>query len=63
MFYEISDDDALLEIPKDWKFLLGTGRRHFLFYLRDATFEVMADRWLFEQSPQNALLRLDKIEN
>jgi hypothetical protein len=41
-FYEISGDDAPRDQPDDWR-IVGTRTdpaRHFLFYLRDQTFEL-----------------------
>ncbi len=48
-FYEIVGHDELKDQPSDWKFSKenGSGDRHFLFYLRDNTFECMADDWKF----------------
>ena len=48
-FYEIVGTDPLAHKPTDWK-ATGqscTGKRHFLFYLRDETFECFADEWGF----------------
>jgi hypothetical protein len=58
-FYELSGDDPHLEEPKDWR-IIATGKtagRHFLFYLRDHTFECIAADWAFEPSLENALFR------
>jgi hypothetical protein len=48
-FYELLGEDGLEPIPTDWhelrQPLLG---RHFLFYLRDQTFECLAADWKFE---------------
>ncbi|MBU3972721.1 MAG: hypothetical protein KKE42_02845, partial [Alphaproteobacteria bacterium] len=49
-FYEIVDDDPVRDAPDDWR-VEGSDKpsgRHFLFYLRDETFECMADDWRFE---------------
>jgi hypothetical protein len=42
-FYEVSGDTELRMAPTDWK-MVGPpeGGRHFLFYLRDETFECVA---------------------
>ncbi len=47
--YEIVGDDTLRDMPKDWQ-VIGPDPpeiRHFLFYLRDETFECMATEWAF----------------
>lgn len=62
-FYLVEGDAALLEAPKDWKFVAphsGVGR-HFLFYFRDSTFECVAAQCVFEASGENALLRSGKL--
>jgi hypothetical protein len=50
-FYELLEEEGLEPIPRDWheltRPLLG---RHFLFYLRDQTFECLAADWKFERS-------------
>jgi hypothetical protein len=48
-FYEIVGDDPLRDGPDDWSRVgADTARsRHFLFYLRDNTFECMAEDWAF----------------
>lgn len=48
-FYELSGDDPLADAPTDWEIIGGTGKRHFLFYLRDETFECFASDWCFER--------------
>ena len=50
-FYEIIGADPLAHSPVDWN---ATGRpdagtRHFLFYLRDESFECFADEWAFSR--------------
>jgi hypothetical protein len=52
-FYEIAGPDLLAEQPDDWRPvpIVGTGRRHFLFYLRDETFECFAADWSFRREP------------
>ena len=50
-FYEVSGDLKLDRCPTDWR-MVGTARppgRHFLFYLRDETFECEADDWTLEE--------------
>ncbi|MET3473003.1 hypothetical protein ABIC78_003550 [Novosphingobium sp. 1529] len=51
-FYEIVGLDALAHAPNDWKTTNhgNAGKRHFLFYLRDETFECFADVWAFSRS-------------
>lgn len=59
-FYELSGDSALLNAPTDWK-QVSEGKalqKHYLFYLRDETFECIADNWEFKNLPTNALLKL-----
>jgi hypothetical protein len=48
-FYEIVGPDALAHAPIDWQSTnhVNAGKRHFLFYLRDGTFECFADAWAF----------------
>ena len=50
-FYEIIGDDDLRDRPADWRTppTPGRGDRHFLFYLRDETFECIAADWRFER--------------
>lgn len=50
-FYELSGPDDRSHEPSDWRrpTPLGAGDRHFLFYLRDETFECFASRWMFER--------------
>jgi hypothetical protein len=50
-FYEVSGDLKLDRCPNDWH-MVGTVRppgSHFLFYLRDETFECEADDWTLEE--------------
>lgn len=49
-FYEICGDDPLRDAPRDRVETGGTGSRHFLFYLRDGTFEAIAGDWRFESA-------------
>ncbi|BCA59261.1 hypothetical protein [Sphingomonas sp. HMP6] len=50
-FYEIVGADPLAHAPTDWKVTnrVDAGKRHFLFYLRDETFECFADEWAFSR--------------
>ena len=50
-FYEVSGDLKLDRCPADWHIVRAGGRtgRHFLFYLRDETFECEADDWILEE--------------
>lgn len=49
-FYELLGDDELRMAPNDWHSQAGSGNRHFMFYLRDATFECIAAEWRFERA-------------
>lgn len=51
-FYELLGDDDQRLKPVDWQELvpLTPEKRHFLFYLRDSTFECFAAEWRFERS-------------
>lgn len=64
-FYEIAGNDPDRDLPRDWMSVgpTSTNERHFLFYLRDDTFECLAETWEFEQSPRNALLRIARLPN
>jgi len=49
-FYEVTGDVKLEQSPLDWQIFgdtLSPGR-HFLFYLRDETFECEAEDWTLE---------------
>jgi hypothetical protein len=48
-FYEVSGDRRLDKCPDDWIFVGKecVGQKHFLFYLRDETFEIQAKSWSF----------------
>nr|WP_183998301.1 hypothetical protein [Rhizobium wenxiniae] len=50
-FYELTGPDPLLHAVNDWVPVStpDQGRRHFLFYLRDETFECLAENWIFER--------------
>src|SRR5579864_3383402 len=50
-FYELLGQDELRDQPSDWQkpTIPGDGERHFLFYLRDNTFECFAADWAFER--------------
>lgn len=49
-FYEVRGDLHLDECPGDWEVHGGpmANSRHFLFYLRDETFECDAEDWAFQ---------------
>jgi len=50
-FYEVSGELKLERSPNDWR-SVGDARppgRHFLFYLRDGTFECEADNWSLDE--------------
>jgi len=59
-FYELIGSDPVCDDPDDWEVIAlpDAAKRHFLFYLRDDTFEVFADDWSFDERSDNALLRL-----
>ena len=61
-FYEVGGDPVLLGAPADWKIIKGPDvtSKHFLFYLRDETFECVAADWLFEKCDNNALRRISR---
>ncbi|MBW6421783.1 hypothetical protein KX729_10045 [Rhizobium sp. XQZ8] len=44
-FYEIAGEDPLRDQPDDWQSMPGHGNCHYLFYLRDETFECIANAW------------------
>jgi hypothetical protein len=49
-FYEIAGDLKLDAAPNDWQEIAaGRAARHFLFYLRDETFECAASDWTLER--------------
>lgn len=50
-FYELLGEDDQRLKPTDWRELttLVPEKRHFLFYLRDNTFECFAAEWRFER--------------
>ncbi|QGM47682.1 hypothetical protein [Methylocystis heyeri] len=52
-FYELLGEDDQRLKPTDWRELttLMPEKRHFLFYLRDSTFECFAAEWRFERGP------------
>jgi hypothetical protein len=56
-FYELIGRDEKLFWPKDWWSTKAQSnfRRHFLFYMPDATFECIADGWMIEPSEKNPL--------
>ena len=48
-FHELTGPDDCGPLPDDWHLLVppNPSHRHFLFYLRDNTFECMAQAWRF----------------
>lgn len=50
-YYEITGDDPVRDLPEDWVEVspLTSAHRHFLFYLRDQTFECMAADWRLDR--------------
>jgi hypothetical protein len=50
-FYELLGEDDQRLAPADWHELAPwtPEQRHFLFYLRDETFECFATEWMFER--------------
>lgn len=50
-FYELIGEDDQGLAPTDWHELapIDSKKRHFLFYLRDSTFECFAAEWRFER--------------
>jgi len=63
-FYELSGDDPRIDEPRDWVSINQRPEiaRHFLFYLRDNTFECIASDWGFDLDPANALYRVPGSE-
>ena len=59
-FYELLGEDDQRLKPTDWHELapLTPERRHFLFYLRDNTFECFAAEWRFERIAPAPLPRI-----
>ena len=55
-FFEIVGPDNLTWRPEDWiKLGANSNGRHYLFYLRDDTFECFAADWAIEPVSDNAL--------
>jgi hypothetical protein len=61
-FYWITGPEELLSAPKDWILLKGSPSvsKHYLFYLRDHTFECVAERCVVEPCEENGLFRTHK---
>lgn len=59
-FYELTGPDPLRDQPDDWITLTpdADAMRHFLFYMKDETFECMASDWSFAPMADNALHRV-----
>ena len=56
-FYEITGDPKLLMSPTDWVTVTDAGTEtteHYLFYLKDETFECLADSWEVELPANNS---------
>ena len=55
-FYQISGDSELLVSPPDWVILgpQGPATLHYLFYLKDETFECLADSWELRLQANNS---------
>jgi hypothetical protein len=51
-FYLLDGNKELMNQPEDWIKVDGSGNKHYLFYLRDGTFECIADNFLFENLGQ-----------
>ena len=50
-FYQIIGDSRLDDSPDDWQYVAeGSGRQHFLFYLKDQTFECLANTYRFTEN-------------
>jgi len=62
-FYEVIGDDPKRDAPNDWHPIApdATGDRHFLFYMRDNTFECMAADWSFKQDELDTLRRTQAV--
>ena len=59
-FYELQGSDPQLDESKDWHVVaqpVRAARRHFLFYTREFSFEVLASSWSFELPSKNTSLR------
>ncbi len=59
-FYELIGEDALRMQPDDWQPppYPGKGDRHYLFYLKDDTFECLAGDWIFERGTPKIVVPL-----
>jgi hypothetical protein len=64
-FYELTGEDPSLDEPTDWIMVreAAGAARHFLFYLRDDTFECISSDWSSDAHPSNALNRLCSRSN
>jgi hypothetical protein len=51
-FYELVGEDPLANLPQDWRQVgpSSEAERHYLFYLRDETFECFAPSWSFTRT-------------
>jgi hypothetical protein len=63
-FYAVEGDPHLLLAPSDWVNVTGAAcpvaRRHYLFYLKDETFECVAGNWRV-QLPANTSLEATPV--
>ncbi len=61
-FYELLGNDELQPLPTDWQILSQptSQDRHFLFYLRDETFECFASDWMFKRGSACMEFRQDQ---
>jgi len=58
-FYEIIGDTMMNKSPNDWIEVSGTTKddqKHYLFYLKDETFECIADSWCLNKEAANKAL-------
>lgn len=58
-FYNVDGPTDLLIAPGDWQLMgpRGEAAQHYLFYLRDGTFECVAEECIIEPTAENALHR------
>jgi hypothetical protein len=58
-FYEVTGDLLMNQSLNDWVVLATpqANTRHFLFYMRDETFECDAEAWFFAVTPNNQVDR------
>jgi hypothetical protein len=63
-FYEVIGNDPVRDAPDDWHRIGPEANhdRHFLFYLRDHTFECMAADWSFQHDEMATLRRAQAVK-